>query len=90
MGGLGNFKKKVVNNFLTLGGFKPLFYQENPTFFEEITRHTSLEATLRKIKLFKQSANAGVSKKPIQKFCDVSQLFWMGDFGDIPQNLTFF
>ena len=52
--------------------------------------HTSLEATLRKIKLFKQSANAGVSKKPIQKFCDVSQLFWMGDFGDIPQNLTFF
>ena len=51
--------------------------------------HTSLEATLRKIKLFKQSANAGVSKKPIQKFCDVSQLFWMGDFGDNLQKLTF-
>ena len=30
--------------------------------------HTSLEATLRKIKLFNQSANAGVSQKPIQKF----------------------
>ena len=38
VGGLGNFKKKVVNNFLTLGGVKPLFYQESPTFFVEITR----------------------------------------------------
>ena len=54
------------------------------------SNHTSLEATLRKIKLFKQSANAGVSKKPIQKFWDMPQLFWMGDFGDSPKNLTFF
>ena len=41
--------------------------------------HTMLEASLRKIKCHKHSANAGVSQKPIQKFLDVSELFWMGD-----------
>ena len=35
-------------------------------------------------------ANAGVSQKPIQKLSDVSQLFWMEDFGDNPPKLNFF
>ena len=33
-----------------------------------IINHTPLEASLRKIKWHKHSANAGVSQKPIQKF----------------------
>ena len=52
--------------------------------------HTLQEASLRKIKCHKHSANAGVSKKPIQKFWDVSKLFWMGDFGDNPPKTHFF
>ena len=33
VGGLGNFKKKIINLFLTLGGVKPFFYKANPTLF---------------------------------------------------------
>ena len=74
------------NMFLTMC---PLWSLTGDKLHISIGIHTSLEATLRKIKLFKQSANAGVSQKPIQKFWDVSQLFWMGDFGDIPQKPIF-
>ena len=48
--------------------------------YSKQTLLTSLEASLRKIKSLKHSANEEVSQKPIQKFWDVSQLFWMGDF----------
>ena len=33
VGGLGNFKKNLVNIFLTLGGVKPLFYEAKPKLF---------------------------------------------------------
>ena len=51
--------------------------------------HTSLEASLRKMKCLKHSANAGDSQKPIQKFWDGSQLFWIGDLGDYPLVFNF-
>ena len=53
--------------------------------------HTSLKATLSlsKIKVFRHSAKAGVSQNPLQKVWDVSELFWMGNFGDNPQKLHF-
>ena len=52
--------------------------------------HTSIEASLRKMKCLKHSTNAEVSQKPIQKFWDVSQLLWMGKLSDNPTKHHFF
>ena len=51
--------------------YSPLFIEE---YFWTFPIHTSLEASLRKNRAFRQ--------KPIQKFGDVLQCFWMGDVGD--------
>ena len=52
--------------------------------------HTSLEPRSRGKKCPGQTANAGGFQWPLERWEDVSQLFWMGDFGDSPQKLTFF
>ena len=49
--------------------------------------HTSLEPFITENKCSRQMANAGDFHLhlPIERWGDVSQLFWMRDFGDIPQ-----
>ena len=51
--------------------------------------HTLPEPSLRKQKCPGQTANAGAFQWPLERWEDVPQLFWMGDFGDIPPKLIF-
>ena len=47
--------------------------------------HTSLEPLIRKNKCSRQTANAGDLHLLLERWGDASELFWMGDFGDIPK-----
>ena len=55
-----------------------------------IGAHTSLEPLIRKNKCSRQTANAGDLHLLLERWGDVSELFWMGDFGDIPKKLRIF
>ena len=69
-----NFRCKVcwMNViYKELETYSPLFIEE---YFWTFPIHSSLEASLRKNRAFRQ--------KPIQKFGDVLQYFWIRDVGD--------
>ena len=45
-----------------------------------LEEHTSQEQVIRNQKCSRQTANAGTLQLPVERWGDVLQLFWMGDF----------